>query len=76
LEDFNIVVLYVLGTPSKAMYQHYNELEGVVKLNENTRRKKELFVFKGVNVFVNSPIFTERSQTPTATDDSRVLPNF
>jgi len=53
LKNFNIVVLYVLGdSASSALYDSADEFNGSVSTDKN-----DVHVFKGVNVFVNSPIY-------------------
>jgi hypothetical protein len=73
ISTFNIIVLYVLNSDADSTYASFNEIDNSIITNSGTS-SEELNVFKGVNVYVNSPIYKTKS---TSVDhESRLLPNY
>jgi len=75
LDQYNIVVLYIHAPGKPTEHLSFNEFDNQIKAHANTADEK-IYALKGVNVFVNSPIFKSRSSIPSEDDDSRILPNY
>lgn len=74
INAFDMIMLYVLAPElanGGSVHESFNEIAG----RTDTAREGS-YSFGGITVFVNSPIYKQRSSSIDRMEDSRLLPNF
>jgi hypothetical protein len=74
ITEFDMLMLYVLApqlSNNGSLHEQFNSIT-----NKTVNDTEGSYSFGGVNVFVNSPIFKQRSSSIDREEDSRLLPNF